>query len=109
VTREPGGGNAVVSIPHRLLERFGEGPVGGLPERETEVVILAARGLSNRLVARELHISEATVKRHLANIYEEMGVHSRYEAVRRALEEQWIGIHEITSPDGDGARDGQGG
>lgn len=53
------------------------------------------------------HVAEATVKRHLANIYEEIGVRSRNEAVRRALEEQWIGIHEITSADGDGSRDGQ--
>ena len=113
VTSSPGGGNAVISMPRALLERLGEGPVGGLTERETEVVVLAARGLSNRMVGKELHISEATVKRHLANIYEKVGVHSRNEAVRKALMEQWIGIHEITSPDGDGSRepslDGQGG
>ena len=109
LSSNPGGGNAVISIPRRLLERLGEGPVGGLSERETEVVILAARGLSNRLIAQELHISEATVKRHLANVYGKIGVSSRNEAVRTALVEQWIGIHEITSPDGDGSRDGQGG
>src|SRR5688500_2571355 len=77
--------------------------------REGLQAILAARGLSNRLIAQELHISEATVKRHLANIYEKVGVHSRNDAVRTALVEQWIGIHEITSPDGDGSRDGRGG
>ena len=109
VTGDPSGGNAVISMPRALLERLGEGPAGGLSERETEVVVLAARGLSNRLIAQELHISEATVKRHLANIYEKVGVHSRNDAVRTALVEQWIGIHEITSPDGDGSRDGQGG
>ncbi len=109
VTRDPGGGNAVISIPRGLLERLGEGPVGGLSERETEVVILAARGLSNRLISQELHISEATVKRHQANIYQKIGVSSRNDAVRTALVEQWIGIHEITRVDGDGSRDGQGG
>jgi DNA-binding NarL/FixJ family response regulator len=109
VTSDPGGGNAVISMPRGLLERLGEGPAGGLSERETEVVVLAARGFSNRLIARELHVSEATVKRHLANIYEKVDVHSRNDAVRTALVEQWIGIHEITSPDGDGSRDGQGG
>jgi hypothetical protein len=73
-------------------------------------VVLAARGLSNRLIARELRISEATVKRHTANIYPKIGVRSRNEAVRTALEEQWIGLHEITSSpaDGDGSPDGQG-
>jgi regulatory LuxR family protein len=64
--------------------------------------VLAARGLSNRQIARELHLAEATVKRHLANVYEER---TRNEAVRRTLEEQWISLHEITSADGsDGQR-----
>jgi DNA-binding NarL/FixJ family response regulator len=107
VTRD--GGNAVISMPRAMLERLGDEPMGALSERETEVVVLAARGLSNRLIGKELHVSEATVKRHLANIYEKIGVGSRNEAVRKALEEQWIGIHEITSsPDGDGSRVGQG-
>ena len=73
------------------------------------MVVLAARGLSNARIAEELHISEATVKRHLANVYEKIGVHSRNEAVRTAIMEQWIGIHEITSSasaDGDGSPDG---
>ena len=110
-SREPGGGNMVVSMPRSLLERLGEEPVGALSERETEVVVLAARGFSNRRISEELHISEATVKRHLANIYDKVGVHSRTEVVRTALMEQWIGIHEITSAsaDGDGSSDGQGG
>ncbi len=99
-----GGGAAVVSLPRAFLSKMAEGP-GGLTGRQVEIVALAARGLSNRQIARALHISEATVKRHLANVYEEMGVRSRNEAVRRALEEQWIGIHEITySTDGDGPR-----
>ena len=97
VSQAPDDGDAVVSTPHALLQRLTEGPVGDLSEREAEVVVLAARGLSNRRIARELHISEGTVKRHMANIYEKAGVHSRTEAVRKALMEQWIGIHEITS------------
>ena len=103
VSRNPDGGNAVISIPRALLQRLGDEPAGTLSERETEVVVLAARGLSNRLIGEELHISEATVKRHLANIYQKVGVHSRNEVVRTALVEQWIGIHEITSADGDGS------
>jgi len=108
VSDEPGGGNVMVSMPRALLQKLGEGPVGGLTERETEVVVLAARGLSNHLIGKELHVSEATVKRHLANIYQKVGVRSRNEAVRTAITEQWIGIHEITSADGDGSPDGQG-
>ena len=73
------------------------------------MVILAARGLSNPRIAEELYISEATVKRHLANVYEKIGVGSRNEAVRTSLVEQWIGIHEITSADGDSSTNGQAG
>jgi DNA-binding NarL/FixJ family response regulator len=108
VSDDPGGGNVMVSMPRSLLQRIGDEPVGGLSERQTEVVVLAARGFSNARIAEELFVSEATVKRHLANIYEKVGVRSRNEAVRKALVEQWIGIHEITSADGDGS-DGQGG
>src|SRR5215217_2222248 len=97
-----GGQTVVISMPRGLLERMGEEPVGALSERETEVLVLAARGLSNDQIAEELSLAPATVKRHLANVYQKIGVGSRSEAVRMALMEQWIGIAEITSADGDG-------
>src|SRR5829696_846948 len=102
-SREPAGENVVISMPRGLLERMGEEPVGALSERETEIMVLAARGCSNYQIAEELHISEATVKRHLANVYQKIGVRSRSEGVRKALMEQWIGLAEITSADGDGS------
>jgi DNA-binding NarL/FixJ family response regulator len=71
--------------------------------------VLVTRGLSNDRIAQELHLAPATVKRHLANVYQKVGVSSRSEAVRMALQEQWIGLTEITeealSPDGS-ERDG---
>jgi DNA-binding NarL/FixJ family response regulator len=100
--REPSGENTVVSMPRGSLERMGDGPMGMLSERETEVLVHVARGLSNLQIATELHLSEATVKRHLANIYEKVGVRSRSEATRVALQEMWIGIAEITHADLDG-------
>ena len=106
-SRQPGGKNVVVSMPRSLLERLGEEPVGALSERETEVVVLAARGLPNARIGEELNISEGTVKRHLANVYQKIGVRSRSEAVRMALMEQWIGLGEITgAADGDGSLGG---
>jgi DNA-binding NarL/FixJ family response regulator len=98
----------VISIPRGLLQRLGDEPAGGLSERETEIVVLAVRGFSNRRIAEELYLSEATIKRHLANVYQKVGVRSRNEVVRKALMEQWIGIHEITSPsaEGDGSSGG---
>jgi DNA-binding NarL/FixJ family response regulator len=101
--REPGGENTVVSMPRGSLERMSDGPMGTLSERETEVLVLVARGLSNYQIATEMHLAESTVKRHLANIYEKVGVGSRSEATRLALQEQWIGIVEITSADLDGS------
>jgi DNA-binding NarL/FixJ family response regulator len=101
--REPGGENTVVSMPRGSLERMSEGPMGTLSERETEVLVLVARGLSNYQIAHEMHLAEATVKRHLANIYQKVGVRSRSEATRVALQEQWIGIAEITQADLDGS------
>jgi DNA-binding NarL/FixJ family response regulator len=104
VGREPGGENTVVSMSRGSLERMGEGPVGELSERETEVLVLAARGLSNQRIAEYLHLATATVKLHLANIYLKIGVGSRSEAVRMALMEQWIGLSVITqeAPSRDG-------
>jgi DNA-binding NarL/FixJ family response regulator len=111
LSRQPDGGNVVVSMPRDLLQRLGEEPVGVLSERETDVLVLTARGLSNLQIANEMHLAEATVKRHLANIYQKIGVRSRSEAVRMALMEQWIGLGEITfaaSADGS-SQDGSSG
>jgi DNA-binding NarL/FixJ family response regulator len=53
--------------------------------REVELLALSARGMSNRQIAKALMLSEATVKRHFANVYQKMGVHSRSGAVTEAL------------------------
>jgi DNA-binding NarL/FixJ family response regulator len=68
----------------------------GLSERELEVLLMVARGMSNQQIAASLHLSEATVKRHLANIYPRIGVSSRGEAVRKALSKKWISARDIT-------------
>ena len=53
--------------------------------REIEVLSLVARGASNREIARQLHISEATVKTHLLHIFDKLGVSDRTAAVTTAL------------------------
>src|SRR5215204_1923468 len=88
LSRDSGGDNVVISMPRGLLERLGEEPVGALSERESEILVLAARGLSNYRIATELNLAEGTVKRHLANVYAKIGVRSRSEAVRMALMQQ---------------------
>jgi DNA-binding NarL/FixJ family response regulator len=67
-----------------------------LSAREAQILLLVARRLSNHQVASSLHLSEATVKRHLANVYPKMGVASRGEAVRLALSEDWLTVGDIS-------------
>ncbi|WP_309226329.1 helix-turn-helix transcriptional regulator [Streptomyces lunaelactis] len=55
-------------------------PLGSLGARELEVLRHLARGHRNRVIAQELHISESTVKFHVANILTKLGVASRGEA-----------------------------
>jgi len=67
-------------------------PAPKLTEREMEVLRLVARGLNNRDIAKELFISENTVKNHVRNILEKLQIHSRMEAVMIAVREKLIEI-----------------
>jgi DNA-binding NarL/FixJ family response regulator len=93
------GHHIVVGMPQQMIVEIEEGSGGVLSAREMEVLVLVARGLSNGQIASSLRVSEATVKRHLANAYPKMGVSSRSEAVRKAIFEHWITIEEITQED----------
>ena len=94
---DPASENAVVGIPRSMLEGTEEGLESVLSARELEILLLAARGLSNHQIASSLYLAEGTVKRHLANVYLKMGVSSRGEASREALLREWITIEEITA------------
>ena len=59
--------------------------VGGLSERESEVLALLAEGAANKEIAARLHITERTVKAHVTGIFNKLGVNSRAEAVAVAL------------------------
>jgi DNA-binding NarL/FixJ family response regulator len=65
-------------------------PAPRLTEREIEVLKLVARGMNNRDIAKELFISENTVKNHVRNILEKLQIHSRMEAVMIAVRENLI-------------------
>ncbi|GLP71928.1 DNA-binding response regulator [Streptomyces sp. TUS-ST3] len=62
-----------------------------LSAREREVLALVAKGTSNREIARELFISEATVKTHLTHLYGKLGVKDRAAAVATAYERGILG------------------
>ena len=69
-----------------------QGPALRLTERELEVLRLVAKGLNNREVAKELFISENTVKNHVRNILEKLQLHSRMEAVMYAMREKLLDL-----------------
>jgi DNA-binding NarL/FixJ family response regulator len=71
-------------------ERAQEVPAPRLTEREMQVLKLIARGMNNRDIAKELFISENTVKNHVRNILEKLQIHSRMEAVMIAVREKLI-------------------
>jgi DNA-binding NarL/FixJ family response regulator len=64
----------------------GTAPVAGLTERETEVLRLLGRGLSNAEIARLLFVGDATVKTHVSNVLQKLGVRDRIQAVVWAYE-----------------------
>jgi DNA-binding NarL/FixJ family response regulator len=80
------------SVAGRLVSRLRAAPAQAaaaretLSARETEVLVLAGRGLTNPQIGRELFVSEATVKTHLLRAYAKLGVTSRTAAVTRAME-----------------------
>jgi DNA-binding NarL/FixJ family response regulator len=91
-------GDAVVapSTTRRLIDRFapmlpadvaaGTPGVDELTERERQVLILVAQGLSNAELAKQLFVSEATVKTHVGRILAKLGLRDRVQAVVYAYE-----------------------
>jgi DNA-binding NarL/FixJ family response regulator len=71
------------TVAGRLLDRM-RAPAVALTSRELGVLRAAAAGLSNTEIAASLHVTDATVKSHLAHIYTKLGVKSRSAAVAAA-------------------------
>ncbi|THJ74286.1 response regulator [Candidatus Frankia alpina] len=67
-------------------------PTPRLTDREMEVLRLVAKGMNNRDIAKQLYISENTVKNHIRNILEKLQLHSRMEAVVYAVREKLLEI-----------------
>ena len=62
-----------------------------LTAREREVLRLTAKGMANADIARELFVTEQTVKFHLSNVYRKLGAHNRTEASHRAAQAGILG------------------
>ncbi|MEU7830163.1 MULTISPECIES: response regulator transcription factor [unclassified Nonomuraea] len=77
-----------------------EGPAPGvLSQKEQEVLQLAAQALSNGQIARRLGLAEATVKRHMRNIFVKLNAVSRIDAVNKALAASLISPQSRNDPD----------
>ena len=66
-----------------------------LSERETEVLKLAATGISNKDIAEQLFLSPRTVQVHLGNIFNKLGVASRTEAILYGLRRGWLTLEDL--------------
>jgi NarL family two-component system response regulator LiaR len=88
-------GKSVVDavIAQKLVAHMAHPPssvLESLSEREMEVMFLASKGLTNKMIATQLNISDRTVQGHLAHIFDKLQASSRTEAVMRAVSLGWI-------------------
>ena len=91
-------------IARKVLNRLrfpGKVPRVGIPsehlsKREIDVIRLAAKGMSNKGIADELHLSGRTVEGNLRTIFNKLGVGSRTEAVIQAMGKGWLTLEEVS-------------
>jgi DNA-binding NarL/FixJ family response regulator len=95
--RSVAAGDALLApaITRRLIERYVSVPppeaarrerFAALTDRETEILLLLTRGLSNAEIGERLFLSEATVKTHVTRVLQKLGVRDRVQAVVMAYE-----------------------
>jgi DNA-binding NarL/FixJ family response regulator len=84
----------VLALSMLQREQIRENPpeveLSTLTEREREVLALLAEGLSNKAIAARLYLSVRTIDGHLSNLYARLGVRSRTEAMRLAIEQNLV-------------------
>jgi DNA-binding NarL/FixJ family response regulator len=100
--REVASGDALLapSVTRRLIEEFAKRPepsnrkpkeLESLTEREVEVLREVARGLTNGEIATTLHVSETTIKTHVAHLLDKLDLRDRVQAVILAYEAGLVG------------------
>jgi len=87
-------GRIVLAVSRESLAQAQEPASDVLSRREREVLELTAQALSNTQIASRLNLTEATVKRHLRNIFVKLGAVSRIDAVNKAAAKSLITVAE---------------
>jgi DNA-binding NarL/FixJ family response regulator len=82
------------TVASRLMQRMRDADEEALSTREIEVLELVARGTSNKDIAKELWVSETTVKSHMLHIFDKLGVTDRTAAVTAALKRGIIRLEQ---------------
>lgn len=85
-----GGAPMSTQIARMVVSSFKITPSDSLTQRETEVLTQLCKGMSYKMIADSLFISEETVRRHIKNIYRKLEVHSKSEAVAKAIKEKLV-------------------
>ncbi len=85
-----GGSPMSTQIARMVTNSFQKKSEHTLTARELDVLALLCKGKSYKMIAEALFISEETVRRHLKNIYKKLEVHSKSEAVAKALRQKMI-------------------
>jgi len=85
-----GGAPMSMQIARRVLQSFYPTQTSPLSERETEILQLLSEGLNYRSIAEKIFLSPHTIKSHIKNIYAKLHVHSRAEAVKKAIKDKLI-------------------
>jgi DNA-binding NarL/FixJ family response regulator len=75
--------------------RVSEKPSEHLSNRETAIIKLAAIGMTNKDIAKRLHLSNRTIEGHMRTIFNKLGVGSRTEAVLYGLRKGWFTLEEL--------------
>ena len=90
VEAQNGGAPMSTQIARRVIGSFKLNPSPDLTKREKEVLELLCEGKSYKMIADDLFISIETVRRHLKSIYRKLEVHSKSEAVSKAIKERLV-------------------
>jgi DNA-binding NarL/FixJ family response regulator len=91
------------SIARKVIERYNaamkpggsKGMIGPLTKKEMDVLLLAARGMTNKEIAEELNLKVQTVRSRLKKVFKKLNVSSRTEAAMCAMKNGWISLHEL--------------